>query len=577
MLKQLGVILCGFWLAASAYAADNVERTSNTSIALYFDGGDEILAEVSLRPQWHIYWKNPGEIGRPTTISADNSMLTVLNQSVPKVRTVHGFMNEYFYEDTVYFLLQLNSPYPRELTFEFVECNDICKPESLSFALEELSVTDAAVYQNKKTEALRTFPQKVSLSAAVAQNNSIELDLPPQTPLTFIPAEMEAVLPDSIEIKPHNSGINISWQNAPEQKLKEALIITPQRAYSADIDYTSADTSLLYIILLAFLGGIILNAMPCVFPILSLKIFTLLNYCRLKHHRWRNAFCYTAGVMLCFMFLTTCLLWLKGQGEALGWGFQLQSPWFTSIMAVLFLLLFLFMVEWLSFPNVAGRFIHKAAALNEFSTGFFAVLVASPCTGPFMGAAIGYAFMHGSTEIYSIFAALALGYALPYALIEIYPQLLSRILPRPGAWMRKVKIVLSIPILLTSLWLTSVWLTQISHDSGEESLGMSWQEYDEDLIAELNSRGENIFIDFTADWCLTCKFNEKIIINSNRFRRFVKENNVHLFVADLTENDPRYAEALSMYGRDGIPLYIYYHGGEYKILPLFFSVSSLPK
>ena len=189
--------------------------------------------------------------------------------------------------------------------------------------------------------------------------------------------------------------------------------------------------------------------------------------------------------------------------------------------------------------------------------------------------------MRSNVEVFAVFTALALGYALPYALIEMYPQALSRMLPKPGKWMRNIKVILSIPVLLTAVWLGSVWYSQVTDSylitDNDKNTELNWQPFEPEKIAELNEKNENIFIDFTADWCLTCKFNEKILINTTRFRNFVKQNKVHLFVADLTENNEAYHQALSEYGRDGIPVYIYYSGGEYKILPLFFRISDMEK
>jgi thiol:disulfide interchange protein DsbD len=184
--------------------------------------------------------------------------------------------------------------------------------------------------------------------------------------------------------------------------------------------------------------------------------------------------------------------------------------------------------------------------------------------------------MRTNTEVLAIFTALALGYALPYALIEMFPQALHQILPKPGAWMQKIKIILSIPILLTAVWLGSIWYTQVQTDTyAADTTELDWQPFDAEKIAELNEQGRNIFVDFTADWCLTCQFNERFILKSQNFKDFVKENDVALFVADLTEHQEDFGIALSSYGRDAIPLYVYYHEGNYRILPLFFRVNSL--
>ncbi|MEE6207420.1 MAG: thioredoxin family protein [Alphaproteobacteria bacterium] len=584
MYKKVATFL--FFMATLMYmpllwSAESTQSTEHTTVQLFSNGRDTVVARFDMEPDWHIYWSNPGEIGLPTTVKAQNANVKIDNQSVPQVRTVYEEMKEYLYENTAYFQLHLDNINTPEITFDFVECNDVCQPQSLTFDLSLIPSVDIAEWLQVKEAADATFPLKIQLSGNT-DGQSLRLDGISADKLQFIPAERDVIAEESVDIEVHNGSAQISWQNETNHPLKQALIITPTENYIADIIYNhSSIWQLLYIILLAFIGGIILNTMPCVFPILSLKIFSLINQKHKNRNPVLNAVSYTAGVLLSFLLLTTILLILKSSGESIGWGFQLQSPWFVGIMAIIFYILFAFMVEWLRFPSFAGDFMHRAANLSEFSTGFFAVLIASPCTGPFMGAAIGYAFMHGSYELYAVFTALALGYALPYALIELYPQFINRIMPKPGQWMRRIKIVLSVPILLTAFWLSAVLFEQLTIDTentaAETTEALQWQPYDEKIIAELNEQGENIFIDFTADWCLTCKFNEKILINTLRFKKFVQENNVHLFMADMTDYNDEYNEALNMYGRDGIPLYIYYKNGSYEILPLFFSISDLQK
>jgi len=570
------VFLSCIFTATLSYAENNAQSTDNTTIELFHNGKDSVLAKFTLKPDWHIYWSNPGEIGLPTTVKASNSSLDIINQSVPQIRTVYDVMNEYLYENTAYFELKLDNLQQAEIAFDFVECNDVCKPEKLIFNMAELPAANDKLWQEIKTAATATFPQKIELNSPLEQN---EIHLKTAaSDIKFIPTEQDVIDDGSVEITDNKKNISIKWQSEPTKQLKQALIVTPQKNYLAQINYEENVSSLLYLIIFAFIGGIILNAMPCVFPILSLKIFTLLKQRRTNRKRARlNAFLYVCGVLLSFLLLTLCLIILKKGGEAVGWGFQLQSAWFVGIMTIIFIVMFLYMMEWINFPNFANRFIHNAAGFNDFTTGFFAVLIASPCTGPFMGAAVGYAFMRSNAEIFAVFISLALGYALPYALIEMYPQTLNRILPKPGQWMRKVKVVLAIPVLLTAIWLADVWVSQITDSYAiiENDSELKWQPYNPQTVAELNDKKENIFIDFTADWCLTCKFNEKVLLNSKRFKNFAKQNNVHLFVADLTENNEVYHQALSSFGRDSIPLYVYYSDGEYRILPLFFGINDL--
>ncbi len=568
----LSLLLC--LIAGGAAATENLKHTDNTTIRLYTDGKNEVVARVHLKDGWHIYWSNPGEIGKPTVVSAENSDIQIINQTTPEYHKAYDIMDEYLYTRQVYFNIYLSSLRQARLNFSFTECNDVCKPEKISFDLENLEIATPDEWQKIKEAAATTFPQKIKL---VSPNdaNHIRFELPQQDTFQFVPAVEKIVDTDSIRIRRNDNLLDIVWQTNQPQKLNQALLLSPTQAYIADIVYTTVpDYSLLYILLLAFIGGIVLNAMPCVFPILSLKIFTLLQHNNPRGRYYRAA-AYTAGVLISFLLLTALLVFFKQQGEAIGWGFQLQSPWFVGTMAVIFIFLFLLMIEAVHFPRLIGDYVHKAAAANDFTTGFFAVLIASPCTGPFMGAAVGYAFLQSNSHIFAIFTALALGYALPYALIELFPQALSKIMPKPGAWMRKVKLVLSIPILLTALWLLWVLAAQLQTSAAKNNADVEWQPYNAEKVAELAGQNQNIFIDFTAKWCLTCQFNKKFLLNGEKFQNFVKQNNVHLFRADMTENNDVYDAALATYGRDGIPVYIYYRNGAYRILPVFFSPDDL--
>ncbi len=565
------------WFTALPVYAGNVQSTENTSIRLFSDGKHELIAQVHMNEGWHIYWRNPGEIGKPTVISAQNGDLQIINQSTPEIHRVYEVLNEYLYAHTAYFALYMPKLKDARLTFSFVECNDICKPEKLTFNLNDVMPSAPEDWQAVKAAAEATFPQKIKLTSPI-DSNRVHFELPAREIMQFIPAESEILDIDSLQINQKRQKFDIEWQTLDKQKLSQALLITPDRAYIADIVYTDMpQNTLWYILLLAFVGGVILNTMPCVFPILSLKIFTLLKSVR-RRGRWQRAIAYVIGVWCSFMLLTLLLVYFKKQGEAIGWGFQLQSPWFVGTMAVIFLILFFFMTEWLHFPSFAAQHVHKAAKTNAFATGFFAVLIASPCTGPFMGAAVGYAFMQNNMQIFAVFTALALGYSLPYALIELYPQSVRKIMPRPGRWMQKIKYLLSIPILLTSLWLFWVLGSQLHANFRitDSTTDLAWQEYDAAQINQLAQANEKVVIDFTADWCLTCQFNEKILLQSAKFERWVRKNNVQLFRADLTEDNDVYDAALSAYGRDGIPVYVYYHNGSYQILPIFFNVDKLP-
>jgi thiol:disulfide interchange protein DsbD len=578
MIRKIGYILLTLFLtliSISVNADGLTKQTENTTVNLFYDGKDSLLIRMRIRDGWHIYWDNPGEIGKPTKISSDKpENLSLLNQSLPLIETSFDIMDEYVYRQTVYYLYRLKTTENTVISLNFVECNNECKNQNLSFTLDNLAPTPKAEWESLKKQAELTFPQKIKLNT---NNNSVFFTQSGMSDkIKVIPMQYDVVEPDSLYQTAENNGWLIGWQPSGEAKLQDLLIITPQKSFLAEINYDTVTYTLLYMLLAAFIGGILLNAMPCVFPILSLKIFSLINNANSTKHNYARAFGYICGVVSSFMLLTAILVFLKTKGEAIGWGFQLQSPWFVGIMAFIFVLLFLFMTDILTFPEIAADKLNKLSAANSFSTGFFAVLIASPCTGPFMGAAIGYAFMQSNEVIFAVFTALALGYALPYAAIEAYPNALIGKLPRPGKWMRTVKIILAIPMLLTAIWLFSVLLKQTGETENNRTIAadeLNWQTYNAEQITLLVAQNEKVFIDFTADWCLTCRFNDKLLLQSDKFKNFVKEENIYLFKADMTEYDESYEAALATYERDSIPAYIYYHNGSYKVLPLFFGIS----
>ena len=314
-----------------------------------------------------------------------------------------------------------------------------------------------------------------------------------------------------------------------------------------------------WMLFFAFIGGIIMNAMPCVFPILAIKVVAMAKSANLNSRI--EALLYVAGVVISFMIIAAILLLLRQQGEQIGWGFQLQSPWFVGIMATIFILAGLLFLDVISlnlpiFNNMAEVSCHNSK-LNAFFTGLVAVLVATPCTAPFMGVAVGYALSAPIYTYYPAFLSLALGYALPFALIAWFPKLVQKILPKPGKWMVVLQKICAIPVLLTALWLLWVLANQVFP---KQAADVNWQEYDAKKVESLALSGQPVFVDFTAKWCLTCLMNKQTTLDSEEFVKLAKENNIALFRADWTNNDEAISKALSEYGRSSVPLYVYYNG-----------------
>lgn len=388
---------------------------------------------------------------------------------------------------------------------------------------------------------------------------------------------------------------------------------------SAVVELTGVE--LLIALGLAFLGGLILNIMPCVLPVLSVKALAFAGGVQAGEAR-RHGVLYFAGVMITFLALAGVLIALRGAGEAVGWGFQLQAPWMTSALALLFFVIGLNLLGVFAFgssaQNVGAGLAARDGDLGAFFTGALAVLAATPCTAPFMAGAIGAALTQTALTTLVIFAALGLGFALPLTLLHFAPGL-QKLIPKPGAWMERAKNLLAFPMFAASVWL--VWvLTQQSGPDGTIALlalfvavtflivSMRWGrvwlaigvlllattgalvwkpllgvETQEALVSEpwsvarvsaLQSEGRAVFVNFTAAWCVTCKVNEVAVFTPAMARAFAESNTAYL-VGDWTNRDGAIAAELAKYGRAGVPLYLYYpaDGGAPVVLPQLLSES----
>ena len=378
------------------------------------------------------------------------------------------------------------------------------------------------------------------------------------------------------------------------------------------------------LILFAFIGGLILNFMPCVFPILSIKILRFVEYSENSSSQtYKFGLFYSLGVILSFLLIAFTLLAFKSSGEVIGWGFQLQYPLVIAILFYLFVALgFMFMSN-LVFGSQLGQLSVAAQVKNEslesFLTGILAVVVASPCTAPFMGSAIGFALLQPSLNSIFIFLSLGIGFALPYLILSIKPALLS-FLPKPGAWMETFKQFMAFPMWASALWLLWVLSGQVDPDTvilvligglsislalwllernTSEILFFKWlvrlavlaifavsiwilptsystqtsqnqQDiiYSEELLTEYKDANELIFLNFTADWCITCKVNESVALNSEEVKALIRQKNIRYLEADWTRKNEAIAKKLEEFGRSGVPLYLLYPStGKPIILP----------
>lgn len=391
------------------------------------------------------------------------------------------------------------------------------------------------------------------------------------------------------------------------------FIAKPATASTSDTKTKSAPTetntgSWLAMLLLAALGGSILNLMPCVFPVLSLKVLGFASHHE-KHQAW-HGMAYTAGVVLSFLLVAVILLALKAAGQAVGWGFQLQQPWFVGALAYLFFAMGLSLSGFWelggSWMGLGNNLATRPGYSGSFFTGVLATLVASPCTAPFMGSALGYAATQSAPKALAVFAALGFGMALPMSILCLSPKLLAYV-PKPGMWMERFKQALAFPLYATAIWLCWVvgrqggatamaaillgaliltlglwlwrfgligrsvaaagfalalailagpWLSASKLET--QTTSREWQPYSEQALADLRTAGKPVFLNVTADWCITCLTNEKVALSSAAVKTAFAQNGITYMKADWTHYDEVITKLLARFGRNGIPLYVFF-------------------
>ncbi|WP_253868799.1 protein-disulfide reductase DsbD [Microbulbifer sp. THAF38] len=383
-------------------------------------------------------------------------------------------------------------------------------------------------------------------------------------------------------------------------------------------------------LLFAFAGGLLLNLMPCVFPVLSIKLLAVSQAAQSASQRHHHGWAYAAGVVLSFVAIAATMLALRAAGEAIGWGFQLQSPWLVAALAYLFFIMGLSLSGVTeigsSLMGIGSNLSNSQGLRGSFTSGALATLVASPCTAPLMGSALGFAVTQSAAVALSVFAALGAGMAAPFLLLTYIPALADK-LPRPGPWMDRLKQLLAFPMYLTAVWLLWVLGRQTGGDgvtlvlSGAVAIAFAlwlwpspqwhwlrgslavvalsfalmllprlstapqaqqqtsdyWQPYSAERLETARREGRPILTNMTAAWCITCLANEKVVLSSDAVSQAIEKLGVVALKGDWTNQDPHISELLAKYGRTSVPLYLLYpaNGGEAKILPQILSREEL--
>jgi DsbC/DsbD-like thiol-disulfide interchange protein/cytochrome c biogenesis protein CcdA len=659
-LRQLALILCiGVTVAAAAAPVQGPVRAQHLTVELLplsgsiQPGGDELVGlHFTLDKGWHVYWVNAGDSGEPPSIKwkLPTSITAGAMQFPAPRRLPLGPLMDFGYEDEVLFPITLSAasslqaPSTAELSahVDWLVCREVCIPGKADLALP-LQVTAQKGTADPGRQALfdhfrSLLPQPLPPSAKAIFGTTptgfaVALTGHPAATAQFFPLDQNQILNAAPQpVRKVDGGLEISLKKdenfrTPLAQLNGVLLLGDGTAYEihappGSLPATAVGSAgmlkLLRFTAFAFLGGIILNLMPCVFPVLFIKGLALVESSR--HHPTQvrtHGLVYALGILVSFWAMVALLLGLRAGGRQLGWGFQFQSPGFVAVIALLLFFLGLSLAGMfeigLTVTNTGSTLAARQGYTGSFFTGVLAMVVATPCTAPFMGAAIGFALAQSAAVAFAVFTALALGLAAPYLLLTFNPQWM-RVLPRPGAWMEVLKQATAAPIFATVIWL--VWL--FASSAGVDALtallaaflllaiagwilgrwparGVAsafaasviilaiatplyalwrfpavsantaqagWEPYSRAAIEQYRAQGRPVFVDFTARWCLSCQVNERAVLNRGDVRRRLHDSGIVLVRADWTKHDEGIASALSELGRSGVPTYVFYLPGQ---------------
>jgi thiol:disulfide interchange protein DsbD len=665
--------------------------------------------QITHQPEWHTYWKNPGDSGLPTDLAWTlPAGLDAGEIAWPLPRKIPiGTLANYGYEGTVLLPVPVTvassfapGPLAKNATIElrasWLVCRKECIPEEGEFTLQLPLQSTTALHGAAFDAAARAQPQPVLADAGgtvpgsqaqIADGNALQisvhglpvalrgkvLDLFPETgevidnaapwtqawngsvwtaqvPLSpqrsASPGLMPVVLAEKTaepgaaghatdtdtrtgyraELKVLGTWPQVAAMAGVSPALDAALKANAAQASGASAPMAGAGASPLTLaaaLLGALLGGLLLNLMPCVFPVLAIKVIGFSQHAQDRRAHRVSGLAYTAGVVLSFMALGALMLGLRAAGEAIGWGFQLQSPAVVASLAALFTLIALNLAGMFEFghflPSSVASLQARHPVADSFLTGVLAVAVASPCTAPFMGASLGLTATLPAAQALAVFVALGLGLALPYLAASLVPAV-ARALPRPGAWMDTLRKLMAFPMLATVVWLVwvlgqqsgidgagallillvglslvvwalslagraRVWMggvslatmallvwafapqittvptAQATTQAPAQASSTGWQPWAPGAVEQILASGRPVFVDFTAAWCVTCQYNKKTTLANTGVMADLQTKNVALLRADWTRRDPAITAALAALGRSGVPVYVFYWPG----------------
>jgi len=666
-MKRIALAL--LFLLTALPAAAQINTGPKVNARLIAESGEiapgasvTVAMEEVIKPGWHTYWSNPGEAGLPSEIKwtlPAGWKAGAIAWPYPHRLPVGPLMN-YGYENKVWLLTTITAPTdakPNDIVTlkaaaDWLVCKEICIPEDATLSLPlTVSASPSAPYATVKEQfdaARAKIPMVSPWPVTFRSGENIDLFVasPPLAKsqlqdATFFPAQQGVIEGMAAQKRATvKEGLALRLTPAKGGKLPKmlagVLVLTstdgsvqalnvsahPGVVPSADF---GMDSGLLAAILFALIGGLILNLMPCVLPILAMKALAIANQAHgEKAHARRDGFAYGAGAILSFVAIGLLLVALRAGGQAIGWGFQLQEPAAVAFFALLVFAVGLNLSGVFEVGNVTAgdALTRRGGSIGSFFTGILAVAVAAPCTAPFMAAALGYALTQSAVAALLIFLALGFGFALPFVLIGLMPALL-RFLPKPGAWMLIFKQLLAFPMYGAAVWLLWVlsqetgatgllaalaamvavafaaWAWSASRTASAawratgatfaligllgaagalvlvhqtaaapvvagghtEIAGIPTEPYSASKLAALRGENRAVFVDATAAWCITCLVNEKAALSGAQVHAAFAQKHIAYLVADWTNRNPEITALLAAHGRSGVPLYLYYAPG----------------
>ena len=624
-------------LFISILAASNPVETGHAKASLITNLQDSqqesfyIGVRLEMQEGWHTYWENPGDSGSPFDATWEVAEgVIVENVEWPTPITIpYPPLMTFGYEGDVVFPFKVFRAIDSDLSsitvdFNFLICADICIPEKASLTLD----LSSAIPNFLVDEAIKNLPTDFVQTQSVVEGDNLKITFNSSQPINsayFFPRQdnLFAYAPTQqlISLGDNAYEIAIPVLSNEVDSFSGILSINGEGFQIEEKFKSSSSMSLWQAILFALIGGLILNLMPCVFPVISLKVLSFVSMGGDDNRKIRNhALSFVGGVMSTFLSIATALIIIRSSGSMIGWGYQLQSPVVVGILTLIMLGIGLILLTNINFAAGLTTLGSSVQSRNDYSGSFFtgvlAVVVASPCTAPFMGAAIGYALLQPSFATLPIFLALGLGFAGPYLLLALKPDWISA-LPKPGAWMETLKQFFAFPMIATALWLMWVFMVQTSGDAlilllllglilgiaiwmiatfkgrwkwigmlatilaaaqifnnlPENTNGLvadsSAEQWSLAIESDLQAQDRAYLINFTAAWCITCQTNEKTAFARDKVKEYLSDQNITYVKADWTNRNEEIAIGLARYERTGIPLYIFWKPGmlESKILP----------